>query len=75
MTVKDAMGNTRHVVKDKGLYNKICREYWFKGAPNTNNAQLSTANNAVVHQIDGALMYENLKPWRQVVKEAIQALN
>jgi len=69
------MGNTRHVMKDNGLYNKICREYWFKNATYGNNTQLSTANNAVVHQIDGVLMYENLKPWRQVVKEAIQALN
>lgn len=75
MSVKDAMGNTRHVMKDNGLYNKICREYWFKNATYGNNTQLSTANNAVVHQIDGVLMYENLKPWRQVVKEAIQALN
>ncbi|WP_294743857.1 hypothetical protein [uncultured Prevotella sp.] len=75
MTVKDAMGNPHSVKKDKGLYNLICREYWFKNATYGNNTQLSTANNAVVHQIDGVLMYENLKPWRKVVEEAIKALN
>jgi hypothetical protein len=33
------------------------------------------ASNAVVHQIDGVLQYENMKEWREVVKEAIKALN
>ena len=75
MTITDAMGNQRHVKKDDGLYNKLCREYWFEGKPYTNSARVFMASNAVVHQIDGVLQYENMKEWREVVKEAIKALN
>jgi uncharacterized surface protein with fasciclin (FAS1) repeats len=75
MTITDAMGNQRHVKKDDGLYNKLCREYWFEGMPYTNSARVFMASNAVVHQIDGVLQYENMKEWREVVKEAIKALN
>ena len=69
MTITDATGQTHQVVTTPGLYNNICREYWFEGSGNT--AQLFMASDAVVHQIDSPLMYENLKPWRQVVREAL----
>lgn len=69
MTVTDAMDHSCHVVKDNGLYNLICREYWFEG---TNNAaRLFMASDVVVHQIDGVLKYENLRKWRDIVKEAL----
>ena len=69
MTVTDEMGNHRKVVTTPGLYNNICREYWFEGSGNS--SRLFMGSNVVVHLIDGALMYENLKPWRQVVREAL----
>jgi hypothetical protein len=30
------------------------------------------ASDVVIHQIDDVLMYDNLKPWRDVVKEALK---
>ena len=65
LTVTDDMGNVRHVVTTPGLYNNLCREYWFDGA------RLFMNSDVVVHQIDGPLFYESLKPWRQIVKEAL----
>jgi len=69
LTVTDVMGNKRSVQKSNGLYNNICREYWFEGTGNS--ARLFMGSDAVVHQIDGPLYYENLKPWRLVVKEKL----
>jgi len=64
MTVTDIIGNTRNVVKKDGLYNRICREYWYNvdnsGTPTTTYM----ASDAIVHQIDGVLFYENMTPWR-----------
>ena len=57
----------RKVVKAEGLYNQICREYWFKGTGNT--ATTFMASDAVVHQIDGPLLYEEMKPWKDKVNE------
>ena len=62
MWVRDVLGNTRNVVKTDGLYNRICREYWFKGSGNA--ATTYMASDAVVHQIDGVLMCETMTPWR-----------
>lgn len=76
-TVKDANGNvvkagaTHNVVKDNGLYNLLCREYWFEGKKEVVNAPLFMASDVVVHQIDGALLSGVKKPWRTVVKEAL----
>ena len=66
MTVTDEAGNTRNVVKQEGLYNNLCREYWFDGT------RQFMASDVVVHLIDGPLFYESLKPWRQVVKESLK---
>ena len=68
MWVRDVLGNTRNVVKTDGLYNCICREYWFKGEANTSTTYM--ASDAVVHQIDGVLLYENLKPWKELLNKA-----
>lgn len=71
LSVKDVAGNVRHVVTTPGLYNNIGREYWFEGTGNS--ARLFMASDIVVHQIDGPLQYseDGWKPWRQVVREAL----
>lgn len=78
MTVTDVVGNKRHVVKTNDLYNLICREYWFHPQDQQDHKNVPTrlfmASDVVVHQIDGVLMYENQRPWRDKVKEAIDAL-
>lgn len=66
LTVKDVMGNVRHVTKQDGLYNNICREYWFNGSGNT--ARIFMASDAVIHQIDAPLFYEEMTPWREQLK-------
>ena len=67
LSVKDVTGQTRHVVKTEGLYNQICREYWYEGSGNT--AIIFMASDAVVHQIDGPLLYEKLTPWKEQLKQ------
>jgi hypothetical protein len=59
MWVRDLLGNTRHIVKTEGLYNRICREYWFK-----TTGECYMASDAVVHQIDGVLLSEQMTPWK-----------
>ena len=66
------MGNTRHVKTDKGLYNKVCREYWFENKPYTNTSRMFMASNVVLHQIDGVMMYDNMKEWYKVVEDALK---
>ena len=66
LTVKDVMGHERHVVKQNGLYNNLCREYWFNGTGNT--AKIFMASDAVVHQINEPLFYEEMTPWREQIK-------
>ena len=70
LTVTDNMGNVRHVNLTDGLYNQICREYWFNvigtGGLNT---RIFMCSDAVVHQIDGPLFYENMTPWREVIRD------
>lgn len=72
LTVTDYLGNTRKVVKDGGFYNKLAREYWISNknkytysASKTEWAKLESSSYAVIHQIDGVLLYSNdqLKPW------------
>ena len=55
----------RHVIKTEGLYNNICRENWFSGSGN--NATTFMASDAVVHLIDGPLLYEKMTPWRDKI--------
>ena len=54
MTVTDNLGRTRRGVTTEGLYNNMCREYAFDTGKNT----IYTSSYAVVHLIDGALMYD-----------------
>lgn len=60
MWVRDVLGNTHHIVKTEGLYNRICREYWFKSS-----GECYMASDAVVHQIDGVLLSEKMTPWKE----------
>jgi hypothetical protein len=86
MTVTDVIGNARKVKTEDGLYNLICREYWFEGTGD--NSRLFMASDVVVHQIDGVLFngytypedYSDpslagktvkMRPWREVVREAL----
>lgn len=62
MWVKDGLDQTRHVVKTNGLYNRLCREYWFSGSENY--ATTYMASDAVVHQIDGVLLPKKMTPWK-----------
>ncbi|MBR5655303.1 MAG: fasciclin domain-containing protein [Prevotella sp.] len=60
MWVRDGLGNQRNIVKTPGLYNRFCREYWFKSTGET-----YMASDAVVHQIDGVLLFEKMTPWKE----------
>ena len=67
ISLTDMVGETRHVVKTKGLYNQLCREYWFEGSGN--NQTIFMASDAVVHLIDGPLLYEEMTPWRTLISK------
>ena len=67
MWVKDLLGNKRNVVKTEGLYNRICREYWFR-----TTGQCYMASDAVVHQIDGVLLAEEMKPWKELLNKHVR---
>ena len=69
LTVKDVSGNTRHVVKTNGLYNQICREYWFSGSRSKNQytRTIYQASDAVVHLIDSPLYYGTLTKWKDEI--------
>lgn len=61
MQVKDYLGTTHNVVKTNGLYNNNCSEYWIKKTGNnirTQTRYLYATSHAVVHQIDGALLFD-----------------
>ena len=57
----------RKVVKTDGLYNRICREYWYTAT--TNAATTYMASDAVVHQIDGVLLAEEMTPWKSKLNQ------
>lgn len=64
MWVQDLLGNKRNVVKTPGLYNRFCREYWFKETGET-----YMASDVVVHQIDGVILFEKMTPWKEQLKK------
>ena len=67
ITVTDELGQRHHVITTPGLYNNIVREYWFSGGLQR------MVSDAVVHLIDSPLMYQTMRPWREVVLEALEA--
>ena len=70
--VKDVTGHTRNVITTEGLYNNICREYWFEKGTGNYSEHLFMASSAVVHLIDQPLYYQDMKPWREVVNEYLK---
>jgi hypothetical protein len=73
MQIVDQLGNKRNVVKDRGLYNMIGREYWKQSG---NNDIIYNASDVVVHQIDGPLFYDKnqLTSWKDEI-EALKSSN
>lgn len=69
MWVMDGLGNKRNVIKTEGLYNRICRDYWFRTSP---VGQCYMASDAVVHQIDGVLLAEEMKPWKEILNKNVR---
>ena len=73
MTVKDQLGNIREVMTAGGLYNLMCREYWFSGGrAGSTGRSINSASDAVVHQINGVLLFDNSltsKTWQQELDE------
>ena len=67
ITVTDELGQRHHVITTPGLYNNIVREYWFSGGLQR------MVSDAVVHLIDSPLMYQTMRPWREVVLEVLEA--
>ena len=67
ITVTDELGQQHHVITTPGLYNNIVREYWVK------SGLQRMVSDAVVHLIDSPLMYQEMRPWRDVVREALEA--
>ena len=67
MWVQDVLGNKRNIVKAPGLSNCLCREYWFK-----TTGQCYMASDAVVHQIDGVLLAEEMKPWKEILNKNVR---
>ncbi len=69
MTVKDVIGNVRHVIKNPGTYNQICREYWFSGSGASRT--IYTTSDAVIQQIDGPLYYSSTEKttWKSLVRK------
>ena len=69
LEVTDQMGTHCSVVKTPGLYNIQGREYWIKNKDKENDV-IYNASDVVVHQIDGALIYnqkEQLNSWRELI--------
>lgn len=59
LTIKDNVGNTRHVITtNKELYDLMAREYQYDSKSPLDAGQIETSSSAVVHLIDGPLMYK-----------------
>ena len=59
MSVTDKLGHVRNVTSDPELHNLIAREYMYDSSDKRNANKLFSSANVVVHQIDGALMYDS----------------
>ena len=58
ITIIDGLGNTLKVNTAGKLYNIMAREYQYDAGDATRANNLYTSSFAVIHQIDGALMYK-----------------
>jgi len=59
ITLTDKLGNVRQVTNNSSLKNIIAREYTFDSADKLTARKIFSSANIVVHQIDGALLYDN----------------
>ena len=58
LSVTDAAGNKRNVLTNGGLYNLMAREYQYNTKDVASASEIYTSSYAVVHQIDGPLIWE-----------------
>lgn len=58
LSLTDKVGNVRHVTSEPTLHNLIAREYMYDTSDKRNASKIFSSANVVVHQIDGALMYD-----------------
>ena len=59
ISVKDQAGNTRRVMTEKpGAFNLMAREYTYKGVDKSRATIIHNSSSAVVHLIDGPLLFE-----------------
>jgi hypothetical protein len=58
LQLTDKLGNVRSVTTDPELHNLIAREYMYDSSDKRNASRIFSSANVVVHQIDGALMYD-----------------
>lgn len=72
ISVKDRMGNTRHVVTSDGVYNLMAREYWSEGGKVTTNPYTTVLNNSsfvAIHAIDGPLYFDTPNQFKYEYKK------
>lgn len=70
MEIKDYLNQIHQVKMSEGLYNNTCSEYWIKKVGNNQRTQtryLYATSHAVVHQINGVLLYDESQKtsWKQ----------
>jgi len=58
LTLTDKLGNVRQVTSNPDLHNLIAREFMYDSADKRNASKIFSSANVVVHQIDGALLYD-----------------
>ena len=65
------LANTHRVMTESGLYNLMCREYWLRG--DKEGRMINSSSDAVVHLIDGTLLYDESiqkgKTWQEELEE------
>lgn len=59
ITLTDKVGNVRKVTNSGSLKNLVAREYQYDSSDKLTARRLFSSANIVVHQIDGALLYDN----------------
>lgn len=59
LKVTDALGNKRKVIKENGLYNMVCTEYWVRNINYSPTNSIATVSTVVVHAIDGPLLFSD----------------
>ncbi len=59
ITLTDKLGNVRQVTSNDNLRNLIAREFTFDSSDKLTARRIFSSANIVVHQIDGALLYDN----------------